>query len=193
MASSTGEPHEERVLRDNSQYRHLSHRPRVMSIMVPIDEASGNNKNSSVLRKRSTPRASYAPESLRKRPTQATSREENKAEQQSKDGRHNTVEGVHIYYPLEVFHSPCFYRLFGQSRYNTFLSLIVRLPSMDLMEPRPVISSVPSTQYSLRPASAWPRSPVFYNRSWTATTPADKHVQSVAIAGYRKCPIPSWI
>lgn len=102
VASSTGEPHEERVLRDNSQYRHLSHRPRVMSIMVPIDEASGNNKKSSVLRKRSTPRASYAPESLRKRPTQATSREENKAEQQSKDGRHNTVEGVHIYYPLEI-------------------------------------------------------------------------------------------
>lgn len=152
--SSNGDQQEERIVRDNRQYRHMSHKPRVMSILVPIDEASGNNKKMSELRKRSTPRASYAPESLQKKPTQSTSHEENKTEEPGKDRSHNTVEGVHIYYPLEVLDLSC-YQLFKQSRHVTIhFSFRVRLPSTDLMGPLPVISSVPSTLYSLRPALA---------------------------------------
>ena len=73
-----------------------------MSILVPIDESIGNNKKHSV--KRPTPRASYAPESMQKKSTNLTTHDENTSVQQNKEKSHS-VEGVHIYYPLEVLNS----------------------------------------------------------------------------------------
>jgi hypothetical protein len=73
-----------------------------MSILVPIEETPGKSKTGSEVRKRATPRASYAPESMQKKPAQITSRNENKSAQQPNSEKPHSVEGVHIYYPLEV-------------------------------------------------------------------------------------------
>lgn len=95
--------YDEGILRDKQHHRYPHHhqQPRAMSILVPIEETPGKSKNGSQVRKRATPRASYAPESMRKKPAQFTSRDENRSAQPNSEKPHS-VEGVHIYYPLEV-------------------------------------------------------------------------------------------
>ena len=99
----SGDQQDERILRNNQHGRYPRHQqPRAMSILVPIDESIGNNKKNSV--KRPTPRASYAPESMQKKSTHLTTHDENRSVQQNKEKSHS-VEGVHIYYPLEVLNN----------------------------------------------------------------------------------------
>ncbi|XP_046447189.1 NADPH oxidase 5-like [Daphnia pulex] len=95
--------YDEGILRDKQHHRYPHHhqQPRAMSILVPIEETPGKSKTGSEVRKRATPRASYAPESMRKKPAQFTSRNENRSAQPNSEKPHS-VEGVHIYYPLEI-------------------------------------------------------------------------------------------